>query len=512
MTSSNGPAAYDVVVIGGGVNGCGIARDAAGRGYRVLLAEMADLASGTSSAATKLVHGGLRYLEHYKFRLVQESLAEREVLWASAPHIIWPLRFVLPYHKGLRAKPILRTGLFLYDHLGGRKLLPPTRTLDLTTHEAGRPLKPEFQSGFEYSDCWVDDARLVALCARDAADRGAEILTRTKVVSARREAGLWQVTLKDQVTGETRTLTARLLVNAAGPWVDEVLGRTLGQNQAQHVRLVKGSHIVVKRLFAHDKAYIFQNADNRIIFAIPYETDFTLIGTTDRDYVGDPAKVAIDQSEIDYLCSAASEYFAHPIASADVVWTYSGVRPLYDDGASAAQEATRDYVLTLDGDAQSGAVLNVFGGKLTTFRRLAEAALDKIEPVLGARGKPWTATAKLPGGEFGPKAFDTELEKLYRDYPLLGRPLLRRLLRQYGTRAKTILGPARKAADLGQDFGAGLHAAEVDYLVTAEWAHSAEDVLWRRTKLGLRLTADQQAALAEYLATHPQRRRETRPQ
>ncbi len=379
---------HDIFVIGGGINGCGIARDAAGRGYSVALAEMDDFASGTSSGATKLIHGGLRYLEHYEFRLVRESLMERETLWAMAPHIIWPMRFVLPYHKGgIRPAWVIRLGLFLYDHLGGRKLLPPTAVLDMRTDPAGKPLKPLFTKAFEYSDGWVDDARMVVLNARDAADRGAVILPRTRVVSARRENGLWTVGTLDVRTGKTQTYQARMLVNAAGPWVDQVIREAFGNNDARHVRLVQGSHIVVKKKFEGSRAYFFQNQDNRIIFAIPYENDFTLIGTTDRDYSGNPRDVKISEEETTYLCNAASEYFREPVRPADIVWSYSAVRPLFDDGASKAQEATRDYVLKLD-YTQDAPVLNVFGGKLTTYRRLSEHALEKIAEAIGAKANP----------------------------------------------------------------------------------------------------------------------------
>jgi glycerol-3-phosphate dehydrogenase len=494
------PADCDVLVIGGGVNGTGIARDAAGRGYRVVLAEMNDLASGTSSAATKLVHGGLRYLEYYEFRLVHEALVEREVLWTSAPHIIRPMRFVLPHHKGLRPAWFLRLGLFVYDHLGGRKLLPPTKTIDLRTDPAGRPLKPGYRTAFEYSDGWVDDARLVVLNARDAADRGARILNRTKAVEARRENGCWRVVLEDQGSGARQTVMARLLVNAGGPWVDTVLRETMGENETRHVRLVKGSHIVVRRLFEHDRAYFFQNADQRIVFAIPYETDFTLIGTTDLDYTGDPHGVEISTSEIDYLCAAASEYFVEPVTPADIVWTYSGVRPLFDDGASAAQEATRDYVLRTEGNAASGALINVFGGKLTTSRRLSEQVVDRIAKLFGERRPAWTARAKLPGGDFAPTAFEAFLAGLRRAYPRLDPALARRLARSYGTLAGEVLGDGTRRPDLGEDFGAGLHAREVDYLIAREWAQTPEDVLWRRSKLGLRMDADGRARLAAYMA------------
>lgn len=496
-TADNTP--IDVFVIGGGVNGTGIARDAVGRGHSVMLAEMHDLASGTSSAATKLVHGGLRYLEHYEFRLVRESLIEREVLWASAPHIIWPLRFVLPYEKNLRPAWLLRVGLFIYDHLGGRKLLPATRTLDLTKDPAGRPLKPGHTVAFEYSDGWVDDARLVALNARDAADKGATVLTQTRVVSARRENGLWTIEMEGP-GGERRTTSARLLVNAAGPWVDHVIRETVGRNEAHHVRLVKGSHIVVKKLFDHDRCYFFQNADGRIFFAIPYEGDFTLIGTTDMDYEGDPTGVKISDAEIDYLCAAASEYFIRPVTRDEIVWTYSGVRPLFDDGASAAQEATRDYVLKTEGEAGNGPLINIFGGKLTTHRRLSEQVVDKIDGLLGAKGPRWTKTAHLPGGDFPPTAFDPEVRKLAAQKKNLDPVFIRRLVRAYGTLAADVLGDATTTADLGQHFGTTLYAREVDYLMDREWARTADDVLWRRTKQGLRFTTNEKAELARYMA------------
>jgi glycerol-3-phosphate dehydrogenase len=488
----------DIFVIGGGINGASVARDAVGRGYSVGLAEMNDLASGTSSAATKLIHGGLRYLEHYEFRLVHEALAEREILWAAAPHIIWPLRFVLPHHKGLRPAMVLRAGLAMYDYMGGRRLLPPTKTLDLTRDEAGKPLKPGYRLAFEYSDCWVNDARFVVLNARDAADRGADVHVRTKVVSARREDGGWSIEL-DGEAGK-QTVRARMLINAAGPWVDEVINGVMGKKGGHNVRLVQGSHIVVKKLYEHDRCYFFQNSDGRIFFAIPYEDQFTLIGTTDRDYHGDPKDVAITNEETAYLLKAASEYFANPVTEDDIVWAYSGVRPLYDDGASAAQEATRDYVLKLDGDGASGAVLNIFGGKLTTSRRLAESVLEKIEGVLGKKGPAWTAKSTLPGGDFGVKSFDAEVRRLGLDYPGLPGTLLRRLMRLYGTKARVMLGARKMLADLGTHFGADLYAAEVDYLVAQEWARTAQDILWRRTKLGLVVGPEDVARLEDYLA------------
>ncbi|MBD0413582.1 glycerol-3-phosphate dehydrogenase [Oryzicola mucosus] len=490
---------YDVLVIGGGINGCGIARDAVGRGYSVMLAEMSDLASGTSSASTKLIHGGLRYLEHYEFRLVREALMEREVLWKMAPHIIWPMRFVLPYAKGLRPAWLLRLGLFLYDHLGGRKLLPATRTLNMRTDPAGAPLKPLFTKAFEYSDGWVNDARLVVLNARDAADRGAVVRTRTKVVSARREDKVWNVTLQDISTGHAEQVRARLLVNASGPWIDHVISGIVAQNDVHNVRLVQGSHIVVPKKFNDPRAYFFQNKDGRIIFAIPYEQDFTLIGTTDLDYGGDPHNVVISAGEIDYLCNAASEYFREPVTPADVVWTYSGVRPLFDDGASKAQEATRDYVLKADAPSGEAPIVNVFGGKITTYRRLAESMLEKIEDLIGKKGPAWTAGTTLPGGDFPPDGFELEVERLRTAYPFLRDREAFRLIRLYGTRAKVLLGNAKTLDDLGRMFGDELYEAEVRYLMQHEWAQTAEDVLWRRTKRGLKFVAEEVAALQVFM-------------
>lgn len=491
---------FDVFVIGGGINGCGIARDAVGRGYSVALAEMNDFASGTSSGSTKLIHGGLRYLEHYEFRLVREALMEREVLWAMAPHVIWPMRFVLPYHKGgPRPAWLIRLGLFLYDHIGGRKLLPATSTLDMTRNPAGEPLKRLFTKAFEYSDGWVDDARLVVLNARDAADRGAKIMARTRVVSARRENGLWAIEAEDTVTGTREILRAGVLVNATGPWVDRVLTETLGKEDVHNVRLVQGSHIVIKKKFDDPRAYFFQNPDGRIMFAIPYQGDFTLIGTTDRDYVGNPADVHISEAEIDYLCKAASEYFSDPVTKSDVIWSYSAVRPLYDDGASKAQEATRDYVLRLEGKNGEAPLLNVFGGKLTTYRRLAESALERIGGAIGIKGTRWTAGSHLPGGDFSATAYEAEVEKLKACYPFLAASHARRLVRQYGTLAARLLGSARSEADLGRRFGADLYAVEVDWLIGQEWARRADDVLWRRTKLGLKLSPAEAADLEDYV-------------
>ncbi|MDF1607661.1 glycerol-3-phosphate dehydrogenase [Hoeflea sp. YIM 152468] len=489
---------YDVFVIGGGINGCGIARDAIGRGYSVFLAEMNDLASGTSSWSSKLIHGGFRYLEYYEFRLVREALSEREVLLSNAPHIIWPMRFVLPHHKDMRPAWLLRLGLFLYDHIGTRKLLPGTTTVNLKTSPVGKPLKPLFSKGFEYSDCWVNDARLVVLNARDAADRGAEIRTRTEVVSAERKDGVWEIEVTDRASGVRETVRARLIVNAGGPWVDRILSGVVGRKDAHNVRLVQGSHIVVPKLHDHDRAYIFQNGDGRIIFALPYEEDFTLIGTTDQDYTGDPKDVVITDPEIDYLCAAASEYFAKPVQRDSIVWTYSGVRPLYDDGASAAQEATRDYVLKPD-TAEGAPLLNIFGGKITTYRKLAESMLELIEARLGKKAAPWTHRAALPGGDFPADGFDAQVARLLADYPFLDPKQARRYFRQYGTKARVLLGGCSSREALGQHFGYGLYALEVDYLIAQEWAREAADVIWRRSKRGLRLDKDQVAALDAYM-------------
>jgi glycerol-3-phosphate dehydrogenase len=497
---------YDLAIIGGGINGCGIARDAAGRGWRTYLCDRADLASGTSSASTKLIHGGLRYLEHYEFRLVREALMEREVLWGIAPHIIWPLRFVLPHHKQLRPAWLLRLGLFLYDHLGGRKHLPPTRTLRLRSDPAGGVLKPEFTRGFEYSDCWVEDSRLVVLNARDAADHGAVIEPRTTCVSAERVDGLWQVTLEDQA-GIRKNIRARVLVNAAGPWVAQVANAVIRSNAPAAVRLVQGSHIVVPKLYDHRSCYIFQNADGRIFFLIPYEQDFTLIGTTDLDFTGDPAEVRASAGEIDYLCRSTSAYLRKPVTPDMAVWTYSGVRPLFDDGSTAAQEATRDYVLKLDAPSDTPALLSVFGGKITTYRRLAESALAMLQPYLpslsGRRIAGWTGREPLPGGCFPMEGFEALLADTAARYSFIPRPTLRRLLRAYGTCVEAIIGKSTCYADLGHDFGAGLTEAELRYLIDNEWAQTAEDVVWRRSKLGLRLAAKEIAAVDSAMRRMP---------
>jgi glycerol-3-phosphate dehydrogenase len=493
---------FDLAIIGGGVNGCGIARDAAGRGNSVFLCEMNDLASGTSSVSTKLVHGGLRYLEYYEFHLVREALIEREILWRIAPHIIRPLRFVLPHHAGLRPTWMLRFGLFLYDHIGGRKLLPPTRSVDLSRDEVGKPLVAgRYRKGFEYSDCFVDDARLVVLTARDAADRGADIRTRTRAVETRQANGLWHVTVEDTLSGERSTISARVLVNAGGPWVEQVLTLGAGVNTRARVRLVQGSHIVVRKLYDHDRAYIFQNSDGRIVFAIPYQDDFTLIGTTDRDYEGDPAEVKASDDEVAYLCASVGEYLAKPVTPQDVVWTYAGVRPLYDDGASEAKAATREYAFELD--TPGGApLLSVYGGKITTYRRLAEEALEKLSPYLkGTKAREgWTAKAPLPGGNMEVSAVAALTAELMRGYPFLTKAHANRLAHAYGTRTAKLLGTAKSMADLGRHFGATLTESEVRYLISHEWACTAADIVWRRSKLGLRMSASDIAALDDWLA------------
>lgn len=517
VTDAQRPDVADLFIIGGGINGCGIARDAAGRGLSVILAEQGDLAQATSSASTKLFHGGLRYLEYFEFRLVREALEERETLLAAMPHISWPMRFVLPYHrdmrfesdtptsrllglampwmKGRRPAWLIRLGLFMYDTMGGRKVLPATRTLDLTRDPAGRALNPKFTHAYEYSDCWVEDSRLVVLNARDAEARGARIMVETPVVSATRMGDHWEI-VTDGVHGRALH-KARVLVNAGGPWVEDIIRNVARINSTEGVRLVRGSHIVTRKLYYHDRCYFFQGEDGRIIFAIPYEQDFTLIGTTDKDHQGAPKEAVCTDEERDYLLAFASRYFAKPVTKDDVVWTYSGVRPLYNDGAKSATAATRDYVLSLD---QNGApMLNVFGGKITTYRRLAESALEKILPFFpGSRGA-WTARQALPGGDFPQDGVADLTARLKSGHPYLTDYHAGRLIRAYGTEAALVLGQAKTMADLGRDFGATLTEAEVRWLMTKEYARHAADVVWRRSKLGLRLSAEQIAALEAYM-------------
>jgi glycerol-3-phosphate dehydrogenase len=492
---SAGMADFDIAIIGGGINGAGIARDAAGRRLRVLLVEQNDLASGTSSASTKLVHGGLRYLEHGAFRLVREALAEREVLWRIAPHLVQPISFVMLPDPAQRSAWLVRLGLFVYDHLGGRKLLPPTKELDLTHHPVGIPLQRGYRSGFQYSDCQVDDARLVVLNALDAAERGAAIRTRTRCVRAER-SDVWRLVLSAR--GHRDVVTARVLVNAAGPWVGQVAESVLRRPGPAPVRLDKGSHIVVRRLFDHDCGYVFQSADRRIVFAIPFERDFTLIGTTDVEFKGDPASVGASAEEITYLCKIASSHFRQPISPEDVVWTFAGVRALYDDGSSRVQDATRDYHLVLDKPYGEAPLLTVYGGKITTYRRLAEKALDLLGRFF-TPSRQWTAQAPLPGGDFPTGGVDALVAKARADWPFLDEGHARRLAQAYGTRMDRVLGPAKNYGSLGKGFGAGLTVAEVRYLMTQEWAQTAEDILWRRSKLGLRLSPQETDALGQFI-------------
>ena len=493
-----GKDVFDIFVIGGGINGVGIARDAAGRGYSVCLCEASDLASGTSSASSKLIHGGLRYLEHYEFGLVRKALEEREILMTIAPHIISPMRFILPHSKALRSWWLLRTGLFLYDHLARRKHLAGTRSIKLNEDPSGNPLKPEFKKGFEYSDCWVDDARLVVLNAIDASQKGAQIRVRNKVTKAQRQNGVWAITSKDTNTGKETTTYAKVLVNASGPWVDEVLNLTLSYGQRQNVRQVRGSHIVVRALFDHGKSYIFQNSDGRIMFAIPYEDDFTLIGTTDIDHGNNLNKIKISDKEAKYICQYASEYFEKPIKTDDIIWSYSGVRPLYDDGASEAQEATRDYVIETETEDQS-LLINIFGGKITTYRKLSEGILEKIEAFLGKRKDTWTHKASLPGGDLGYKSIHDFTRAVQAEFPFLKQKYVERLARLYGTNIKIILHKVTCTKDLGQDFGSGLYQREVEYLIEHEWATTAEDILFRRTKIGLVMSTKNAAELDKFL-------------
>lgn len=498
MTKNTGPAAYDIAIIGGGINGCGIARDAAGRGAKVLLLERGDLAQGTSSASTKLIHGGLRYLEHHEYALVRESLSERERLWRIAPHIIQPMRFVLPWVPGLRPRWMLRLGLFLYDHIGGRRALPSTEGVDLRRHPAGRPLKPGFGKAYIYSDGWVDDARLVILNARDAADRGAQIRPRTEALLLERKEGVWTIHARGP-KGEDAHFRARAIVNATGPSVLDLLHRA-GERTDRHMRLVRGSHIVVHRLFDHGFAYFFQLPDGRIFFAIPYNQDFTLIGTTDRDHHGPVDQVRPEADEIAYLCEGANRFFSRRISPADVLWSYAGVRPLIDDGSARPEAATRGYRLELEGTEGAPPLLSVFGGKITTYRHLAAEAVAKLRPFLPhLSARDWTADAALPGGDFPMQGLDQLTADLGCDYPFLDFRTVQRIARAYGCCARDWLGDAADRAALGRDFGHGLTEAELAYLLRREWAMTAEDILWRRTKLGLRFDAVQKAALEEWL-------------
>ena len=510
----------DIFVIGGGINGCGIARDAAGRGLIVELAEMNDLASATSSASTKLFHGGLRYLEYWELRLVREALLERETLLKAMPHISWPMRFILPYHKDMRfegdtptsnilrilmpwmkgKRPawLIRFGLFLYDNLGGRQILKGTTALKLRGTLEGEALQYRFKKAYEYSDCWIEDSRLVILNARDAEARGARINVRTKVISANQVNGIWHVELENILTNEHRMVRAKLLVNAGGPWVEDIIRKTVRINTTEGVRLVRGSHIITRKLYDHDKCYFFQGEDGRIAFTIPYETDFTLIGTTDVDHNDLNVKPICTPEEQNYLIEFVSKYLKVQITNEDIISTYSGVRPLYNDGASTATAATRDYVLKMD--TSTGApLLNIFGGKITTYRKLAETALEKIATVFPEASKPWTAGAALPGGDFPVDGVAEITQKLISNYSFLTLAWATRLIKAYGTDAFKLLGDAKIKEDLGQNFGATLTAQEVLWLVQREYAYDAEDIIWRRSKLGLRLTPQEIKILDKWM-------------
>ncbi|MCQ0987888.1 glycerol-3-phosphate dehydrogenase [Jiella marina] len=489
----------DLLVIGGGVNGAGIARDAVGRGLSVVLCEKDDLAEGTSSRSGKLVHGGLRYLEYYEFRLVREALSEREVLLKAAPHIIWPMRFVLPHSPEQRPAWLVRLGLFLYDHLGGRKRLPPTRGLDLRTAPEGAPIKDRFTKGFEYSDCWVDDARLVILNALDAAERGATVLTRTSAISARREDGLWQAELK-RSDGQTLTVQARGIVNAAGPWVDKVITSVTRANSARRIRLVKGSHIVTPKFWEGSQAYLFQNTDKRVIFVNPYQGDKALIGTTDIAYEGDAGDVAIEEKEIDYLLDAVNRYVKVPLTRADVLHSFSGVRPLLEDDADNPSAVTRDYVFDIDAVDGMLPLMSVFGGKITTYRELAERGLAQLQPFFPQMTGDWTHEVPLPGGDMPDADFESFEAGLRARHPWLPRPLSRHYARLYGTRTEDLIGSATSVAGLGRLFGGQLYGREIDFLIETEWAETAEDILERRTKHGLVLSLQQKQDVASYVA------------
>jgi len=493
-------ADYDLLIIGGGINGTAIARDAAGRGLKVLLCERDDLANHTSSSSTKLIHGGLRYLEYYEFKLVRHALKEREVMLRAAPHIIWPMRFVLPYDKGLRPAWMLRTGLFLYDHIGGREMLPGSKSLKLNKAPHKGVLESRFKTGFEYSDCWVEDARLVVLYALDAAHRGADIRTRTEVLSIEAVSAGYKAEIKSG--GQTETVTAKGVVNSAGPWVDEVLKKIQRTKNEQSLRLVKGSHIVTKKLFEGEHAYLFQNADNRVIFAIPYEKNYTLIGTTDKPYDLSEGEVKISQEEINYLCEAASEYFENDISPDDVVWDYAGVRPLYDDKSEDASAVTRDYVLDIEEFTKGAPFLSIYGGKITTSRKLGEHAMQKLDQYYDYKNGDWTETALLPGGDLIDADFELFFSDMATRYPAMAPNVLRRLCHAYGTRITLILGGGKALPDMGEYFGAGLFEIEVRYLINHEWATSADDIMWRRSKLGVHMSETEKTAFTEWFNSH----------
>jgi len=509
------PADYDIFIIGGGINGCGIARDASGRGYSVYLCEQNDLASGTSSRSTKLIHGGLRYPEYFEFRLVREALSEREILWNIAPHIVHPMRFILPVQKGRRPAWLLRLGLFIYDHLGGRNKLPATSTLNLQKDSAGQCLRDKSSKAFEYSDCTVDDARLVILNALDARERGANIQPQTRCINARRVGKHWSITVQGQPGMKQKNITASILINATGPWADRIIdmldndesNQAHKVKKAHNIRLVQGSHIVVPKLYAHKKSYLFQNNDKRIFFAIPYKEKYTLIGTTDYDFSGDPGDSKITETEIDYLCRAANQHFKNTINKDDIIWSYAGVRSLYNDNASKAQEATRDYVLRVDQKSPDHApLINVFGGKITTYRHLATSVLEKIENLISNNNplqeEEWTATSPLPGGDFPTYSYNKNCQEFFHKFDFLPEKTAQRLFSLYGTKAYQVLGNAKNLDDLGISFSHGLYQKEVEYLMHEEWAQSADDILWRRTKLGLEMGKQEKQTLIQWIDSH----------
>lgn len=490
---------FDLFIIGGGINGAGIARDASGRGLSVILCEKDDLAQGTSSRSGKLVHGGLRYLEYYEFRLVREALIEREVLLESAPHIIWPMRFVLPHSPLDRPAWLVRLGLFLYDNLGGRKRLPGTRTFDLRHSLEGNPLKAQYVKAFEYSDCWVDDARLVVLNALDASEKGAIIHTQTACTSARRENGYWTIEMMHAQSGIKEVVQARALVNAAGPWVNDIIGRITGLNSQRSVRLVKGSHIICQKFWDGQHAYLIQNTDKRVIFVNPYEDGLALIGTTDIPYDGRPEDVSADEDEINYLINVVNRYFEKPLNRDDVIYSFSGVRPLYDDNAENPSAVTRDYIFELDAEGGAPPLLSVFGGKITTFRKLAEHALLKLRPFFPAMGDDWTSRGHLPGGDIVNTNFDQFLTAIKKEFPFLTEAIAYNYCRRYGTRVRLLLANVTSVKAMGRKFGADLYECEAKYLVAREWALSADDILDRRTKHGLHMTSTERGAFAKWL-------------
>ena len=502
-----GPDSFDLLVVGGGINGAGIARDAAGRGLSVLLSEQHDLAAHTSSCSTKLIHGGLRYLEYYDFGLVRKSLREREILIAAAPHIVWPLCFVLPHDRHLRPAWMIRAGLFLYDHLARRRRLPGSEAIDLATHPAGAPLERRYSRGFTYSDAWVDDARLVVLTALDAQERGAVVLPRTRCETLRRDGASWTASLV-HADGSRRTVRARAVANATGPWVARFLDEASPVRARHHPRMIKGSHVVVPRIYEHPFAYLFQAPDGRVVFTIPFADDFTLIGTTECDYTGDLATPAIDQPEVDYLLGMTNRYFARDLSRKDVVWTFAGLRPLLATSADDPKSVTRDYVIEVD--THGAPLLSVYGGKITTYRKLAEDVVDRLAAGLGNRSEHWTATAPLPGGDMPRADFDAFLASLEARYTQMPAALLHRYARAYGTRIDQVVPAPGDPAALGEEVLPGLHAAEIDYLRRVEWAGTAEDILWRRTKLGLRVPDGSAAGLDNWLAAHPLRPRAAR--